>query len=439
MTQDTIFALSTVLGKSGIAVIRISGPQAFAVLADFQVKKKLEHGHFIFAKIFHPQNGNHLDDVIILGSRAPNSFTGEDTIELHLHGSVAVIKDILSALSKLSYLRFALPGEFSKIAFLNGKLDLTKAEALVNLINSETTIQKEIALRQLGGELENLYESWRLQMIGILAKLEALIDFPDEDIPQSLLGQLAHDIKQLSEKIYEHLHSASRGETITRGIKIAIIGAPNVGKSSLLNALAKRDVAIVSDIAGTTRDVIEVKMDLNGFPIILYDTAGLRDASDVIESEGIKRAINTSRASDISLYVVDSTAPESQQIVPQAHEKPYLVLKNKSDLQKGEILLANEMLLSVKTGEGLDELIKKLANMIEEIYTPSHEPMITSERYRQHLSKSFDLLKCFNLQTTLEISAEYVRLATKEIGQITGKVEVEEVLDEIFSSFCIGK
>lgn len=434
---DTVFALSTLLGKSGVAIVRISGSGAKKVLRDFGILKDISHGRFIFAKLFHPLTKSHLDDALVLYFMAPNSFTGEDTVEFHLHGSIAVVKGVISALGEMRYLRPALPGEFSKKAFLNGKIDLTKADALVNLINAETDIQKEVALRQLSGQLENLYESWRGKIISILSKLEALIDFPEDDLPQDIIKNVMSDILTIADSIAKHLKTSVYGEVVVRGVKIGIIGAPNVGKSSLLNFLAKKEMAIVSNIAGTTRDVIEVKVDFDGMPAIFYDTAGIRDTEDVIELEGVKRAKKVSEGSDINIYVFDVTNPESYKIMSGRDDPNTIMVENKIDL--GSCSLDKSIQISIETGEGLSRLLAILKELISELYTPSHDPVITSERYKIHLTKCLDFLHRFSSDYNLEIATEYIRLAAIELGSITGKIEVEEVLDEIFSSFCIGK
>ncbi len=441
MLQDTIFALSTVVGKSGVAVVRISGEYALKVVKDLGVKHKLLPNEFKLAKLYHPFSFEILDQAITLFFQAPHSFTGEDIVELHLHGSVAVVKDVIAALNSLNYLRLAEPGEFSKRAFFNGKMDLTQAEGLVQLIEAETTVQRQVAFRQFSGELENLYENWRKSLISLLARVEALIDFPEDDIPDSVVSEIEAGVHNLMTKIENHLATAASGEVIARGIKVAIIGAPNVGKSSLLNLLAKRDVAIVADIAGTTRDVIEVKIDLKGFPVIIHDTAGLRETTDAVELEGVRRAQRASHESDINIYMLDATATNSDDILPHVFDKPHLILINKMDLLSHAKLVSpdNYYRVSVREGLGIDSFLQALLRLVEETYTPSADPIITQERYRKLLSECLHYIKSFKISSQLEVSAEYLRLAASCIGSITGKIEVDEILDEIFSSFCIGK
>jgi tRNA modification GTPase len=440
MFKDTIFALSTVVGKSGVAVVRISGERALKVLDDLGVKLKILPNEFKLAKLYNPVSSEILDQAIILYFQAPHSFTGEDIVELHLHGSVAVVKDVIAALNSLNYLKLAEPGEFSKRAFFNGKMDLTQAEGLVQLIEAETTVQRQVAFRQFSGELETLYDNWRNSLISLLAKVEALIDFPEDDIPQSIVSEVEAGVHNLKTEIENHLATAASGEVIARGIKVAIIGAPNVGKSSLLNLLAKRDVAIVADIAGTTRDVIEVKIDLKGFPVILHDTAGLRETTDTIELEGVRRAQKASEESDINIYIIDASTRDREQLLPQVFDKPHLILLNKTDLLTSPYPSPeNYFRVSVKKGLGIDNFLQALLQLVEETYTPAADPIITQERYRKLLNECLHYINNFKIASQLEVSAEYLRLAASCIGAITGKIEVDEILDEIFSSFCIGK
>lgn len=440
MFKDTIFALSTVVGKSGVAVVRISGERALKVLDDLGVKHKILPNEFKLAKLYNPVSSEILDQAIILYFQAPHSFTGEDIVELHLHGSVAVVKDVIAALNSFNYLKLAEPGEFSKRAFFNGKMDLTQAEGLVQLIEAETTVQRQVAFRQFSGELETLYDNWRNSLISLLAKVEALIDFPEDDIPQSIVSEVEAGVHNLKTEIENHLATAASGEVIARGIKVAIIGAPNVGKSSLLNLLAKRDVAIVADIAGTTRDVIEVKIDLKGFPVILHDTAGLRETTDTIELEGVRRAQKASEESDINIYIIDASTRDREQLLPQVFDKPHLILLNKTDLLTSPYPSPeNYFRVSVKKGLGIDNFLQALLQLVEETYTPAADPIITQERYRKLLNECLHYINNFKIASQLEVSAEYLRLAASCIGTITGKIEVDEILDEIFSSFCIGK
>ena len=447
---DTIFALATLMGKSGVSVIRISGEHALSVLHALGFKKTPIPNHVYFSKLFTPDTSDLLDEGIVLYFKAPHSFTGEDIIELQLHGSIAVISDTINALSQLPYLRPAEAGEFAKRAFMNNKLDLTKAEGLSLLIDAETSIQRKLAINQLQGNLETLYEGWRKELISILAKIEAYIDFPDDDIPTSAITEATEAINNLIGKIEKHVSDDKRGEILFKGIHVAIIGAPNVGKSSLLNLIAKRDVAIVSNIAGTTRDVIEVKVNLEGYPVTFFDTAGIRETEDVIESEGVKRSLSTLESADIVIFVCDDISNlDATNLLNnlQAPESTILLL-NKVDILDYNSrkhfsafnLPPNHILeISVKTEYGMENFFDILLKNIKDKYNPSSEPVITKARYRKALQECVTYLKQFSNIKTLELAAEDLRLAAYFIGTITGRVDIEEVLDEIFSNFCIGK
>lgn len=441
---DTVFALSTIAGRSGVAVIRVSGPKAMNVLKDLGMKREVEARIATYLPIISPFSKEVIDEAIVIYFKGPKSFTGEDIVEIQTHGSIAVINELMETLGQFSYLRIAEPGEFSKKAFLNGRIDLTAAEGLADLIDAETAMQKRVALRQMNGELENLYEQWRAEIVTILAQLEAFIDFPDDDIPQDILKFAEQKILDLSEKMAIHLNDNNRGEVIMRGVQVAIIGQPNVGKSSLINAIAKKEVAIVSDIAGTTRDVIDVKIDLAGFPVIFYDTAGIRDADDVIEKEGVRRALKIQGDADITIYVVDQADPKSLEAIhPQTYnpEKSIVVI-NKSDL--GECLFnsditKNAIKISAKTQQGFSEMLERLLVIIKDNYMPSSDPVITRVRYRNYIQSTMESLTNFSLEMPLDMATEEIRCAANYLGKITGKIDIEEVLDEIFSTFCIGK
>jgi tRNA modification GTPase len=448
MLADTAYALSTVPGKSGIAVIRIVGPRAYESLGEFGVtgvtSRKVKVAH-----LKSPISNEVIDEAVILYFQGPNTFTGDDIVELQTHGSQAVIHDLLEELSKIAYLRLAEPGEFSKRAFLNGRMDLTQAEGLAQLIEAETAQQRKLALRQMSGELQSLYEKWRRQMVQILAQIEAYIDFPDDDIPDRAVANAITGVEDIVEQISKHLQDNHRGEVIMQGVKVAIFGPPNAGKSSLLNLLAQRDAAIVSEIAGTTRDIISVKVDLKGFPVILYDTAGIRESTDVIEQEGVKRALAHTEDADLRILVVDSNDINATEFL-QSHrnylDENTLVVFNKVDLQdiiefRGRALAGgiSPLPLSTVNGKGVDELVNWLAVKVQENFTPAADPVITKARYREALYRCIDLLTGLHADRPLELVAEDIRLAANQIGIITGRIDVEEILDEIFGSFCIGK
>lgn len=442
--MSTIYALSTLMGKSGVAVIRISGSDALKVLPAVSVAKMPAANECIFAEIFDPSTKEQIDQCMIAYFKAPKSFTGEDVVEIFTHGSIAVIEHLLEVLGNLSFLRMAEAGEFARRAFFNSKMDLTMAEGLADLIDAETRIQKKVALAQLNGALESKYDSWRADIISILARLEALIDFPEEDIPASVVDEINRLISNLKKEIELHLKNKS-GEVIRRGIKIAIIGQPNAGKSTLLNILANSDVAIVSEISGTTRDVINVKIDLDGYPIQLFDTAGIRQTEDVIEKEGISRAIKVAMDADLVLLVVDGTDASfkiAEFLKDQNYQNLYVLVNKQDDLVPNldeEIGAFQPMYIAAKSGKGIDILLEKIRSFIQENYSISADPVITRVRYRSLLNKCLEYLNHFNIENPLEISSEIIRQAAQELGHITGKVEVEDVLDKIFSSFCIGK
>jgi len=450
--KDTIFALSTLAGKSGVAIVRISGGMALKAIEEISSISAPKPRLANYVELTDPKTSENIDQAIVIYFKGPNSFTGEDVVEIQFHGSIAVIDHLLEVLSNMPYLRLAEPGEFSKRAFFNEKLDLTQAEGLADLIDAETRLQKKVALRQLGGQLRNLYESWRASILDNLAKIEALIDFPEDDIPQTILSEINHSIESLGAEIDKHISANNTGEIINRGMNIAIVGAPNVGKSSLLNSLAKNDIAIVSDIAGTTRDVISVKIDVMGYPVIVSDTAGIRETDDAIEIEGVKRSMQTLAKSDIQIIMLDASSDFIADLKNnlQHHislEKPIFVLLNKADLNSksntdsiSEILPNSTVIeLSVKTGYAMQDFLDELTKFIRDNYSISNEPLITHHRYRLNLRCCLESIGNYKDAATIEISAEYIRQAALEIGKITGLVDVEEILDKIFSSFCIGK
>ena len=459
---ETIFALSTVMGRSGVAIIKISGSEALRVLGLLKCAKAIEPRQAIYSKIC-DLNGNILDEAVILYFQGPNSFTGEDVIELHLHGSIAVINDVLSELSKISFIRLAEPGEFSKRAFLNGKIDLIQAEGLADLIEAETSIQRKIAIKQLGRQLEHIYDGWRKELISLLAQLEAFIDFPEEDIPKDTIASSKKQIDELINKIIRYIEDNKNGNVIMRGINVAVIGPPNSGKSSLINLLAKKEVSIVSDIAGTTRDVIQTKIDLDGLAVIFSDTAGIRESMDLIEQEGIRRAKLALEDADVMIIVLDVVSTATIEFIDQFEffdkiekeiEPPsnVIILLNKSDLDvKGmgsfyrsklsarNIKLSHIFDISIKSLSNYDAFMLHLSSILKEKYVPSAEPMITRLRQKQKLEKTISYLREFDIHQPLDLSAQNIRFAAHALGALTGIIDVEEVLDELFSSFCIGK
>jgi tRNA modification GTPase len=441
MTADTIFALATPPGKSGVAIIRVSGPMSKAVAGALGAGQDVAAGQVRYAAM-HKPSGELIDKGLVLFFKAPHSFTGEDVLEFQLHGSMAVIREISNILADLPGMRPAEPGEFSRRAFLNGKMDLLEVEGLADLIAAETPRQKQQAQRQMAGGLSGYYADLRAQMVRALAMLEAYIDFPDEEIPESVLEGLAADIEGLKSAIGATLTSQKNGERLREGMRVVILGAPNAGKSSLLNTIAKKDAAIVSHKAGTTRDVIEVHMDIAGFPVILADTAGLRESGDDIEEEGIRRAISRAGDADLKLLVFDGQNPVLDAKTITLKEYNSLIIINKIDItDKGSLKLPfdNVITISAKTGEGLDKLLSALEQSVIRFFSSQEAPVITRQRHRSLLQAALGHLERFAPGAPLELSCENLRLAAQSVGKITGKIQVDELLDVIFKQFCIGK
>jgi tRNA modification GTPase len=441
---ETIFALASAPGRAGVAVMRLSGPGAQAAL--MRLAGVLPPPRRAARRRFaDPRTGEAIDDGLALFFPAPNSFTGEDVAELHIHGSRAVIAALIEALGALPGLRLAEPGEFTRRAFEHGKLDLTAAEGLADLVAAETAAQRRQALRQLEGALGRLYEDWRGRLLRALAHLEAAIDFPEEGLPEGLSEEVRASAAALRVEISRHLADGHRGERMRDGVAVAIIGPPNVGKSSLMNALARRDVAITSAVAGTTRDVIEVALDLGGYPIVLADTAGLRHSADSIEEEGVRRARARAAAADLRLLVLDATEPVPA-LPGDLIDRDTIVVLNKVDLGVGKAgeraarLGAGPALrLSVLTGMGMGELLARLQSEVAARFAPENAPLLTRARHREALEGCVAALDRFAKQPALELAAEDLRLATQALGRITGRVDIEDMLDLIFREFCIGK
>lgn len=438
----TIFALSSAAGRAGVAVIRVSGPAAGSVLRALAGIADPKPRHAELTRISDPSSGETLDDGLALWFPAPRSFTGEDVAEFHIHGGRATVGAVLVALSALDGLRPAEPGEFTRRAFENGKLDLTQSEGLADLINAETEGQRRQALRQLEGELGALYDTWSERLVGAQAHLEAGIDFADEDVPEGTEMEALHHILCTQKEIAQHLDDNRVGERRREGFYVTIIGAPNVGKSSLLNRLAHRDAAIVAETAGTTRDIIEVHLDVAGYPVILADTAGLRAADGEVESEGVRRARNRAGSADYKLAVFDAQLwpqkdAETQGFVDQAT----LIVANKWDLAgKAESAYEPALPVSARTGKGLDKLLAALEEVVVGVLGGSASaPRLTRARHRAALGECRDALERAATAEAIELRAEDVRLAIRSLGRITGRVDVEDVLEVIFSEFCIGK
>lgn len=443
--SDSIYALSTPYARSGVAVVRISGGSSFGALEALGVASPPAPRAASLRKLLHPQNGGLIDEALVLCFPAPHSFTGEDVAELHIHGSLAVIKELLEALSTVPGLRPAEAGEFARRALLNGRMDLTEIEGLGDLIDSETVEQKRQAQKIMGGEMARHYDELRGRMVRSLALLEAYIDFPDEDIPPSVLSEVFSGIEDLKNTMSHILAGSQTAQRIRNGLNVVILGAPNVGKSSLLNAIAKRDIAITSATAGTTRDMIEAHLDIAGFPVILVDTAGIHEARDDIEREGIARALKRAQAADLKLLMFDATElPGLDKKTLAMIDDNSIILVSKSELGTNtashELGKHRPIFISSKTGEGIDQLAKAIENFITQLCQNKSEPaLITRERHRIHLQQALACLAEASPELPLEIICEYIRQASYHIGKITGRIMVDELLGEIFSSFCIGK
>jgi tRNA modification GTPase len=435
----TIFAPASGQGKAAIAVLRVSGPAAGSVarrLAGFLPQPR----EAALASLSDPASGALIDKALLLHFPGPASFTGEDVLEIHHHGGLAVAKALLDALAAMPDLRPAAPGEFTRRAFLNGKLDLTQAEGLADLIDATTTAQARAALRQLSGAQGRLYAEWRECLLQALAMLEAEIDFAAEDeVPDALWNGLAPDLEAVALAIRRHLDDGHKGERLRRGLTVAVVGAPNVGKSSLVNALARRDVAIVTPIPGTTRDIIEVALELEGLPVTLLDTAGLRDSDDPVELAGIARARERAATADLRLQVFD----EPQALDDAAGERaPSLTVLNKADLRPDRRAVAGVLEVSVTTGEGMDHLLLALTGLARELLAGEDAILVTRSRHRSALDDAASALeRALQLghASDLGLLAEEVRLAARAIGRVTGAFGVEDILDRVFGTFCIGK
>ncbi len=440
-TQDTIFALSSGAGRTALAVVRVSGPAAGAAL-DRIAAPRPKPRFAAFRKLRHPETGEEFDHALVLWFAGPNTETGEDMCELHLHGGRAVLAGAFDALSAIPGCRPATAGEFARRAFENGKLDLTAAEGIIDLIDADTDAQRRQALRQASGELAQLYEGWRRGLIEAQGFLEAAIDFADEgDIAETVEVNGLANAASLAISIERHLKDGRRGEIVRDGFRIVIAGPPNVGKSSLINALARRDVAIVSDEPGTTRDVLEVRLDLHGYMAIIADTAGLRETAGVIEQEGIRRALSRADEADLVLWIIDATAPVAD-VPPDVGKRGKRVLRilNKIDAPGTDAPVPNDLALSAKTGAGIPELINTLSAIVHDA-SSSDAPAITQLRHRQQIEACLAALKDVHALTKLplELAAEQVRIAADALGRIVGRIDPEEVLDQVFARFCIGK
>ncbi|MBD1173083.1 tRNA uridine-5-carboxymethylaminomethyl(34) synthesis GTPase MnmE [Pelagibacterales bacterium SAG-MED03] len=442
----TIFALSSGPGISGVAIIRISGPETSNVLKILTKKPIPLPRVATLRKINKINTSDLIDEGIVLWFPGPESYTGEDMAEIQVHGSKAVIEALHTSISKIENCRLAEPGEFTKLAFQNGKINLLKAESVADLISSETEIQRQQAIKIMNGKSADQFNFLREKLLKILSHVEAKIDFPDEDLPDDILKEIKKSSDEVLINIEKILDDQKVGERIREGFKIAILGPTNAGKSSLLNHLSNRDVAIVSEIAGTTRDVIETHLNIDGYPVIVSDTAGIRESKNEIEKKGIKLSLNRAEEADLKLVVVDAKNLDFTDVLKGLLDENAILVINKSDLIDGEIdpeiKKSNHVLISIKENLNIDELILKIKNNLKNKFITSDDILITRERHRQHLEQCLEHLKNFNKKNEIEDfdkAAEDLRLATRHLGMIVGKVDVEEILGSIFNDFCIGK
>lgn len=458
LQDDTIFALSSGHGRSGVAVVRVSGSLTREILQGFTGTEKLEPRVAHLKSIRNPETGSLIDRGLLLFFPGPHSFTGEDVAELHLHGSRAVLDELFECFTSFTgahgVLRAAEPGEYTRRAFYNGKMDLTEVEGLGDLIEAETRAQKNQALVQAGGALARGYDRWRADLVKATALVEADIDFADQDLPEDLWDQAGPFIERVAEQITGHLADGHRGERLRDGYKVAILGAPNVGKSSLINLLARRDVAIVSDEPGTTRDVVEVHLDLGGFPVIIMDTAGLRDGAGAVESEGIRRALKSADEADLRIWMADLSAWPDPGLACEGRRDGDLLVWNKMDSvsaeTRTEIRGSSPLVISARTEEGIDRVIENLRTRVDRDLgqrsgMAGEMPGLTRARHRRELESALASLRVIMNRSKgptgsdADLLAEDLRQATRSLGRLTGRVDVEEILDHIFRDFCIGK
>ena len=442
----TIYALSSGPGIAGISVIRVSGSETSKVIKSL-TGKKLPHPRVATVRKINKIKDNELiDEGIIIWFPGPNSYTGEDMAEFHVHGSKAVIDSLHATISTIDGCRLAEPGEFTKLAFLNGKISLLKAESISDLILSETEIQRQQAIKIMSGKSSLKFNNLRTRLIKILSNIEAKIDFPEDDLPKNILKNVISETKNIKNEIEKILNDQNVGERIREGFKIAIIGPTNAGKSSLLNYISKRDVAIVSEIAGTTRDVIEAHLNLDGFPVVMSDTAGIRVSRDEIEKKGIKLALKKAEDADLIIIVVEPKSVDISSFFKNFTSKNTILVVNKSDLGTENISSVlkknNPIFISIKEEKNLNQLINMIKEKLKNKFISTDDIYITRERHRYNLKKSAEHLKNFEQKKSLEDfdkAAEDLRLATRYLGKIVGKVDVEEILGSIFKDFCIGK
>ena len=441
-----IFALSSGRGPCGIAIIRMSGPDTLNICKLISKESTMKENQINLCKFYDPSNDVIIDpEALILWFPKPNSFTGDDLAEFHVHGSNAIISYFLKVLSSQKNCRMAEPGEFTKIAFQNNKIDLLKAESIGDLIHSETELQRKQAVNLVNGHASKYYDDLRSKLIKSLSYIEAKIDFAEDDLPENVLKEAHKSIKSIHSDISKIINDNKVGEKIRDGFRVSIIGETNVGKSSLLNLLSKRDAAIVSDEAGTTRDVIETYLNLDGYPVILADTAGIREAKNDVEKKGISLALSKFKEADLNIVVIDNSNKEISDKIRSMINKDSIVLLNKSDVQAKENHKFNNVdavLASVKDNKNIDKLINLIKQKLNKKFSTNNSALITRERHRVKLNeclKEIDKFLKKDRKKDLELAAEDLRMATRHLGSIVGKVDVEEILGSIFKDFCIGK
>ena len=442
----TIYALASGSGISGVAVIRVSGDNVKRVIKLLTGKELPSPRVATLRKINNINTSELIDEGIIIWFPGPESYTGEDMAEFHVHGGKAVILAIQNQISRIENCRLAEPGEFTKLAFQNGKINLLKAESIADLISAETEIQRLQAVKIMQGKSSDKFNELREKLIKILSYVEAKIDFPDEDLPEDKIKQIRNNSSKVLHEITKILNDQQVGEIVREGFKIAIVGPTNAGKSSLLNNLANREVAIVSEIAGTTRDVIETHLNIDGYPVVISDTAGIRESKDEIEKKGIKLSLKKAEKADLKLVVVDARNIDLSGFLNDLLKDNAILVVNKSDLLKekfhSEITKFKHVLISLKKNSNIEKLISEIKNNLKDKFIFDEDILITRERHRQHLMQCSDHLKSFlqkNDKKDFDKAAEDLRLATRHLGMIVGKVDVEEILGSIFNDFCIGK
>ena len=441
-----IFALSTGRGPSGIAILRLSGKDSFQISKLITKKNNIKPKEVNLCKFHDPSNGKIIDEGLLLWFPGPNSYTGEDLAEFHTHGSNAVVSCFLRVLSEQENCRLAEPGEFTKIAFQNNKIDLIEAESIGDLIHAETELQRQQAIKLVQGNASNYYNSLREKLVKSLSYIEAKIDFAEDDLPENVLKEVQNSIKEVHKDIKQILEDHKIGEKIRDGFKISIVGQVNAGKSSLLNLLSKREAAIVSEQEGTTRDIIETYLNIDGYPVILADTAGIRKVKNKVEKEGIQRAIKKAKNADLTLVMIDNSLKQIDKDLKKLINENCILVFNKSDLNKkipkNEFTKNDQILISAKDNQNIDTLVKTIKDKLSKKFTNTNNILVTRERHRAKLNDALKEIEKFlkkDQQKEIETAAEDLRLATRHLGSIVGKVDVEEILGSIFQDFCIGK